>query len=623
MTNVLARGHQPELITGMKFLHGARFSTGDSGAVHGNLTPQNILTESGNIKISDIGLARAFRGSAEMLSSDLLPERLPYVAPEQLEDPAREDKLTDIYSFGAVMYEVATGTPPKAAKKSMESPHDVVGPDPAPPRMRNRACPRWLEETILKCMAREPDNRFQSFEHVETLVNEILKIEGVPEVSGESGERSTRTSRVARIRGMAKKQSSRLDQYYLGVEHLMLGLLDEEESLVLGSFGDKVTIEALRSEITSQMPKGEGPWRWEGMKKTPRYRRVLKLARQIKNTYADERMLSQHLLLAILKEGQSLPIRALRNLKVNLEDAAKKLQKELGRRRPSILVTACDTAMAHFANKVSFTTESPYFTPFIGRQSEMERAQDILTTSKNGITVVGEPGVGKTAFIQQLACILHETAADTGFKHGSIFKLRIPAILASADEEQEILENFTKTMNEIMNSDSIVLIEDIALLLCLCLKMPPQAADVLKEYISSQGLLMIATATPAGYSLCESEHKNLMRYLEVINLHEPSEEETLEMLKGAKDIFEVEHSVRILDDALGAVLNFSAEFENNRALPARAFELLDRTCVTSRLKSDAYEKPDFSVIITAEHVKHTAKGASQTVSARKNTKPEA
>ncbi|UCD55979.1 MAG: protein kinase, partial [Candidatus Hydrogenedentota bacterium] len=325
-----------QLIKGMKFLHGANLSDGGRGVVHGNLTPRNILTKSGNIKITDIGLADPFRQSAETINADLLLSKISYMAPEQIEDPRRTDNLTDIYSFGAIMYEVATGTRPMSSMRPGDPLAEVIRFEPFPPSRRNRSCPRWLEETILKCMARKPENRFQSFEHIDTFVGKLLELGEMEQAPTAKEKKSARVYRIAHVRGVAKKESRGLDQYYLGVEHLMLGLLAEEESLVVSCFGDKVTAEQLRSGIISHLPKGEGPWYWDGLRKTPRYKRVMKLARKIKRESAHEHMLPQHLLLAILEEGRNVPVRVLRELKVDIKDAIGNLRREIRRRRPGI-----------------------------------------------------------------------------------------------------------------------------------------------------------------------------------------------------------------------------------------------------------------------------------------------
>jgi len=612
-----------EIIRGMKALHGASLLTGASLA-HGNLCPRNILTRAGNIKITDVGLAGAFRLPGGMMNADLFLRDIPCIAPEQIEHPEKESHLADIYSFGAVMYEMATGTAPTLVRPTDDPLSSFAASGPIPPRARNRHCPKWLDETILKCMSTEPERRFQSFEQIEVFVEKVQKEPEKSKPPDENGKGSARASRVARVRGMAKKESSRLNHYYLGVEHIMLGILAEEEAVVLSVIDDKVTSEQLRSEIVSNIPKGEGPWQWDGIIKTPRYRRVMKMARKIRHEYADERMLPQHILLAILQERQNVPVRALQALEVNIDAAVKTLRKELARRRPSIMVTDPGALSTPFAHKMSCVAGGPYFTPFLGRDRELHRAQDLLLSERKSILLLGEPGVGKTSFMRQLACVIPEAAARTGVEHGSIYLLRTAALLASDADGEKILDNIADTLKEAIDSNSTLLIEDLPTLLDISVKMPPKAvANILTDCISSQKLLVAATATPATFAQCETENEGLLRLLEIVDLHETSEEETLAILRGAKQAFEAEHSVTITEDAFVAAVGLLEKSPQSRVFPAGAIELLDSACAIARLESALRKEQEAPIIVAAEQVEHAMDEAFPSESARQDTNPGA
>ncbi len=589
-----------EIIIAMKSLHSATFRVG--GLIHGNLNPHNILTASGNIKITDVGISGAFDMPGGMMNADLFLKDMPCIAPEQIERPDKESQLADIYSFGALMYEVATGTSPTIIKSPGDSLAGFVPTEPAPPRARNRNCPKWLEEAILKCMAREPANRFQSFEHVEAYFYEMQKEGALAPDSIEERERPKRASRVARARGVAKKESSRLDHYYLGVEHIMLGILAEEEATVLSAIDDKVTVERLRSKILSQVPKGEGPWHWEGIIKTPRYRRVMKLARTIRREYSDERMLPQHILLAILLERNSLPTRVLEKLDVDIDAAVKKLREELGAKRPSILVTDPCAFATPFAHKLSCTAGGPYFTPLLGRANELKKAQDLLSEGK-GIIIVGEPGVGKTTFARRLACAVADAAADADREYGSVYKLRAAALLANKDDAGEVIDNLIDLLNEVIEANSIIFIDDLPTLLEIEIKLPSGAfAQAIENGISSQGLLVAATATPESYAGRMAKNERLLELLEVIDLKEPSEEETLAILRETGKALEVEHTVTIAVDALEAALRASTVSSYSRALPAGAIELLVRACAFARLHSVRRAEEGSSIDVTTREI---------------------
>ena len=612
-----------QILKGMKSLHGARLLTG-GGVTHGNLEPRNIFTTAGKVKISDMGLAGAFEFPGGAQNADLLTRYMPCLAPERMDDPAAETREADIYSFGAVMYELTTGTSPIVLKSPGDPLAGYVASEPAAPRTRNGNCPRWLEETILKCMAREPENRFQSFESIESFVNEMHQtIEGLED--SEPGEpQDRRASRVARARGMAKKESARLNHYYLGVEHMTLGILSEEEAVVLDTLGEKITVEQLREKVLEELPKGEGPWHWDGMVKTPRYRRIMKLARQVKREYSDERMLPQHIFLAILLEGQNAAVRALKKLDVDISSSTKKLRRYLGRRRPSIFVTDADAATAPFAHKLSCVADDPYFAPFLGREAELIRAQDLILSGKKGIILVGRSGVGKTALVQQMGCAISDTVADSKLDFGSIYRLRPAALLASDSDGETIIDNLTHTIDELLKTKSMLFIEDLPVLLDISAKVPPKTiGEILEDAVMSQGLLLISTATPEGYAAFEKESDSLARRLEAINLHEPSDDETLGILNHVKEAFEVDHSAFITEDAIQAASRLSSDFDQSRALPGAALELLDRACTIAGLAEYSAGASPRTVLVSKGHVQLAVGQAFQTKDSRRPTNPEA
>ena len=615
-------GSLKQIAEGMNNLHKSSLATG-ANLTHGNLSPRKVLSSSTGIKITDIGLASAFSMPGGMQNADLLLRYLPCMAPEQIKNPAENSMLTDIYSFGALSYELATGTLPTVIRRHDDPLAGHLASEPVSPRMRNPDCPNWLEETILKCMAREPEIRFQSFELIEKLITEMEMDVKPVEKPPQQMEQSKRTSRVARARGIAKKESGRLNHYYLGVEHMLLGILAEEENMVLSTLGDTVTAWRLKSDILSNMPKGEGPWHWEGVIKSPRYRRVMKMARKIRREYGDERMLPQHILLAILTEGQSLPVRVLEDLGIDTAAAAEKLKRELGRRRPAMLITDPGSTATPFAHSMSGVASGPYFAPFTGRVRELERAQELLLADNTGIIIVGESGVGKTTFVQQLGCAIADAAADSGLEYGGLYKLRTTALLASDNDSDMIIGHFTDTLGELCDSNSIVFIEDFPVLLGIDIKVPPKAAaDFIEDAISSQDMILVATATPAAYAECEMENVSLFQRLDVINLSETPDDKSSAILCGAKEAFEVEYSIKISEKAIEATLELSAGSDKVRALPAGALELLDRACAIARMEVANLEDRPRPTTVEIEHVERALRETFSRESTHFDRNPE-
>jgi serine/threonine protein kinase len=587
-----------QLISGMKFLHKVSLPGESHGAIHGNLTPRNILTKAGNIKITDIGMADALRRPT-ITSADLLPGEALYTAPERLEKSAKASELTDVYSFGAVMYEVATGTVPKTCQSSSDPLCEIVSISIASPRMRNRSCPRWLEEMIMKCMAPEPEKRFQSFEQIDAFLREVVNTDELPPDDG-AGKEPPKTSRVARIRGAAKKESRRLEHYYLGVEHLMLGLIEEEESVVVSCLGDAVSADQLQSEIISWLPKGEGPWYWEGIRKTPRYKKVMRIARKIKRGLEEDRMLPQHILLAILEEGRNIPARVLKNLKVDVKAASASLRRELRRNRPAVFVKDADSPAAVCTCRVTCTTGIPGNIPYVGHDAELRMVESLLLDDKKSIMLIGEPGVGKTAFLRNLDCIISDTVTKTGAEYGGIHRLRNAALLATSEREDDVFSGLSNVLKSLVESKAVLVIEDLPVMLDPGIRVSPlDLSALLSNYVVSRGLLLVATATPAAYLACESGHRNLLDFLEVVRLPEPSEEELTQILSSAREVLESEYSVKVVDEALVAAAAFSRDIKD-RAQPAKALELLELACASARRSSSKYSTG--AILVNAKHL---------------------
>lgn len=572
-----------QVIEGMRFLHGASLIEGSGSVTHGGLHPGVVLTQEGNVKISDVGLTSVLRQSCERMNVDLLLHELPYLAPEQLDDPARADELTDVYAFGAIAYEAATGTAPFALARADDPVRDFVASKPVSPRLRNRSCPAWLEETILKCMAREPENRFQSFERIERFLEEVLKTEKVSRSRLEVGEETGDASRVARVRGVGKKESRRLGHYYLGVEHLMLGLLDEEESLVVSCLGDTITAEKLQSGLLARLPKGEGPWYWDGIIKTPRYLRVMSRARKIRRHYGHQRMLPQHLILAVLEEGRNIPVRVLKELKIDINAAVIYLQRELREKTPALFAADVDAPLGRFTQKIICSKYLPNAVPFVGREDELNRAIHSITDEKKSIIIVGGPGTGKTAFVHELECRLAESFSGGRSAYGGMYELKKAHLLSEIADPQNIAESLLDLLTSIVGAGAILLIEGLDALFEVDSQFGSGLfKETIYHFIAENGLILAATMTPDAFVLCEMDSSSDLSLFEVIQLAESSQELTLDILNGARDMLETEHSVNVEDDALTSVLEFSNRLSES-ALPGQALELLDHSCAFAKL----------------------------------------
>ncbi|RJP22758.1 MAG: hypothetical protein C4520_07830 [Candidatus Abyssobacteria bacterium SURF_5] len=575
-----------QLVSAMKVLHNASLFEQSGSVIHGGLNPQVILLHDGNVRITDIGFAPVIHQAAKTKNMSLFKNEIQYLAPEQLRDPASANELTDIYAFGAIMYEAATGTTPPVVKKTQDPLHEFIAVAPVAPRLRNRSCPQWLEETILKCMARDPQNRFQTFDHIADFLAQLLDSGRLPhklEVEEEGGS----ASRVARIRGVAKKESRRLNHYYIGVEHMMLGLLAEEESLVVSCFGDQYTAPQIRSELFDRLPKGEGPWYWDGIIKTPRYKNIMKSARIIKREFGHERMLPQHVLLAILEEGKNVPVRALKEMNIDVKAAADYLRQEFIQKIPAFCPNDPDTPLGKCARKLVCARYLPDTIPFINRKDELQAAVHSILDSRRSVILNGPPGIGKKAFVRELECHLEQTCQDNGIPYGGMYELRKADLLSVTEDDEQREELFLNLITSVIGFNGILAVEGLDVLIGIGARARIGfIAEIMTSYLDSNDLIIVATTTPEGVESCEMESKEILSHFDVINLSEPSAETVMEILSAAKDVLEVEHSFTIEPDALAAVMELSGRFAEP-AFPARALEVLDRTCIFAKLSGNS------------------------------------
>ncbi len=595
-------GLMQQLVRGLTFLHNASMLGPAGNVIHGGLRPQAILTKEGNVKIADIGLMPVLRQSNGMANVDRLLDQSCYLAPEQRDDPARADELTDIYSFGAVLYEAATGAAPIAPNVSGDPLQDFFAV-PVSPRLRNRSCPQWLDEVILKCMAVEPENRFQSFNQIESLLSEVLKTAPIPHEKMDVGDSPEEVSRVARVRGIAKKESRRLNHYYLGVEHLMLGLLADEESLVLSCLGDQKPASQLQAELLGRLPKGEGPWYWEGIIKTPRYASIMSRARKNQRSYGHERMLPQHVLLAILEEGRSIPVRVLQEMGFDIEAAARALRRELKKSPSGLFGPGAEAHFGKLARKVARRKHVPDAIPVLGREAELREAAHSLVDEKKSVLLAGPPGVGKTAFIQELEDRLSQSSSGVAF--GGIYELKKADLFMNFQERDITAAGFQDLLLKTIGEHAILLIDDIDMFLGIGAQIRLGfLAEILEDFLESHKLKVIATTTPKGLDSCETVSGRTLSLFRVIRLDEPPQEMMLEILAAAKDVLEKKHSLVIEDEALEASLGV---LPVDLAFPAAAIEALERACLISRLST----KSGGDICVDAQKVKESLDNRSE------------
>ena len=402
------------------------------------------------------------------------------------------------------------------------------------------------------------------------------------------------TSRGERVLRLAHESASALGHGYVGSEHLLLGLLRENEGVagkVLKSAGitEALIVDKLRETVGRGTPSAP-----QGL--TPRSKRIVELAfseaARLGNTYVG----TEHLLLGIIRDGESSAMQILDALHADTsritndlltalgdtENARDKPQKHRTRESPAA------KALAQFGRDLTELASRGSLDPVIGRDKEISRMlQTLSRRTKNNPVLVGEPGVGKTAVAEGLALRICEGSVPDTLRTKRIFMLDIPAMLAGTKYRGEFEERIKSAIREVSRAGNIILFIDELHIIAGAggAEGAVDAANILKPALSRGEIQIIGATTPEEYRRHIEKDAALERRFQPITVGEPSAEEAVLILQGLRDKFEAHHGIKILDEAIEAAVELSRRYINDRRLPDKAIDLIDEAASKARLFS--------------------------------------
>lgn len=403
------------------------------------------------------------------------------------------------------------------------------------------------------------------------------------------------TEKAEKAIAYSQESAMQLGHNYVGTEHILLGLVREGTGVAArvlqgqGVVEDKVLkeIEELigRGEETGQQPLGF----------TPRTKRVLELsfreARRLGHNYIG----TEHLLLGIMKEGESVAVRILMDLGVDpsklLNEIVKILNEESpgssGEPRSSANYSNTPT-LNQFGRDLTEMAKEGKFDPVIGRDKEIERVIQILSRrTKNNPCLIGEPGVGKTAIAEGLAQKIVEGNIPEILKEKRVVTLDLSSMVAGAKYRGEFEERLKKAVEEIRKAGNVILFIDEmhTIIGAGAAEGAIDASNILKPLLARGEIQVIGATTLDEYRKHVEKDAALERRFQPITVGEPSKEEAYEILKGIRDKYEAHHRVKITDDALDAAVKYSDRYITDRFLPDKAIDLIDEAASRVRLKS--------------------------------------
>lgn len=391
----------------------------------------------------------------------------------------------------------------------------------------------------------------------------------------------------------AKEFAIALGHPYIGTEHILWGLVKEGTGIaasVLISNG--VTDERIRHKIMELIGTGEGAS--AVLSYTPRTKRVLELS------YAEARRMGQnfigteHILIGIMREGESVAVKILIDLGVDIRKLYENLMTMLSEDTPMAVAqnrpSATDVetpTLDQFGRDLTAFVREGKVDPVIGRDKEIERVIQILSRrTKNNPCLIGEPGVGKTAICEGLAQKIVEGNVPETLKDKRVVTLDLSSMVAGAKYRGEFEDRLKKAIDEIRNAGNVILfIDELHTIVGAgAAEGAIDAANILKPLLARGEIQIIGATTLDEYRKHIEKDAALERRFQPITVGEPTVDETIEILKGIRDKYEAHHQVKITDKALEAAVKLSVRYITDRFLPDKAIDLIDEAASKVRLR---------------------------------------
>src|SRR5436189_1987598 len=407
------------------------------------------------------------------------------------------------------------------------------------------------------------------------------------------------TERARQVVVLAQEEARTLKHNYIGTEHILLGLLREEEGLaarVLESLD--ITVERVRAQVVRIVGSGEEVTSGQ-IPFTPRAKKVLELALREALSLGHNYIGTQHILLGLVRENEGVAARILPDFDADSEKIRNEVIRMLsgpgGRRQGQGGQGAgagegkkSSKLLDQFGRNLTKLAAEGKLDPVVGRENEIERIMQILSRrTKNNPVLIGEPGVGKTAVVEGLAQRITSGEVPELLKNKQIYTLDLAALVAGSKYRGEFEERLKKVMKEItQRGDIILFIDELHNLVGAgAAEGAIDAASILKPAHARGELQTIGATTLDEYRKYLERDAALERRFQQVRVEEPSVDDTVQILRGLRDRYEAHHRVKITDDALHAAAELSSRYIQDRHLPDKAIDLIDEAASRIRIRS--------------------------------------
>lgn len=406
------------------------------------------------------------------------------------------------------------------------------------------------------------------------------------------------------VLAVANELASDLGHSYIGTEHILYGLACEENGVagkVLENQG--ITPEDILDKIEEFLGAGVKT-NFSVLGFTPRTKKILE------NAYTEAKRLgsnfigTEHILVGIMKESDSLAIRILFELEINPDDLYADIAKTLNEFEEDLNEIKKDKQenqnnnsmqnLNQFGTDLTKQAEEGKLDPVIGRSEETDRVIEILSRrTKNNPCLIGEPGVGKTAVIEGLAQKIVNGNIPENLKNKKVITLDITSMVAGAKYRGDFEERVKKCLAEVKKAQDIVLfIDEIHTIVGAgAAEGAIDAANILKPLLARGEIQVVGATTLKEYRKYIEKDQALERRFQPVCIEEPSQSDSIQILKGIRDKYEAHHNVKITDNAIVAAVELSSRYINDRFLPDKAIDLIDEA--SSKIKLKTFVEPEY------------------------------
>ncbi len=408
------------------------------------------------------------------------------------------------------------------------------------------------------------------------------------------------TERAQQVLIFAQEEARSLQHNFIGTEHILLGLIQEGDGIafrVLESLG--VDLNTVRQQVEKIIGKGNKPS--ATISYTPRAKKVIELAIEEGRSLGHNYVGTEHLLLGLLREGEGIAARVLADLGINLELARERILQSLGKGKvPAgkpgsarrIKSKSKTPALDNFGRDLTRSAREDKLDPVVGREKEIERVLQILSRrTKNNPCLVGEPGVGKTAIVEGLSQRIIAGNVPETLKDKRVIAIDMAGLVAGTKYRGEFEERLKRILNEIREvGDVIVFIDEMHTIIGAGgAEGSIDASNIFKPALARGEMQCIGATTLDDYRKYVERDSALERRFQPITVDEPTQEESLRILKVLRDRYEAHHRVKIPDKVLELAVKLAGRYITDRFLPDKAIDLMDEAA--SRVRLQNYTAP--------------------------------